>query len=230
MNRPTGRIVEMGDKVDAWDGQYPDSDPGNARNEAVIRALVQQAHALLAQQRDGFVQEHASAATKDQLRRAMASPIAHLSEVGRSAAKDQPELGSSYRIKPSKSTVLGFQTMVGAMVDTSKAHKDLLVSHGMAAPMLDSLEQMLEQFKAAVTLGRQGRAAHVSATRQLKQVVADIVRTVRKMDGRNRQRFVDNGQALGEWISASTLLGVSRAATAKDPVAPAAEGDVRPAA
>ncbi len=219
----------MGDKAEAWNTKYPDDDAGNARNAAVLKSLMQQAHALLAQQRDGFVQEHASATTKEQLRRAMATPINHLSQVGRAAAKDQPELGSSYRVKPSKSTVLGFQTMVGAMVETSKAHKDVLVTHGLAAPMLDSLEQMLEQFKAAVTLGSAGRAAHVSATRALKQITADIVGTVRVMDGRNRQRFESNGQVLGEWISASTVLGKPRGTAEEPKVPPEASGE-RPAA
>lgn len=235
MNRPTGRAIEMGDKADAWNTKYPDDDAGNARNAAALKALMQQAHALLAQQRGGFVQEHASAEAKRQLRRAMTGPIGHLSEVGRAAAKDQPELGSSYRVKPSKSTVLAFQTMVGAMVETSKAHKDVLVTHGLAAPMLDQLEQMLEQFKAAVTLGSEGRAGHVAATLALKQITLEIVRTVRVMDGRNRQRFASNGQVLGEWISASTVLGASRGKTEEEPEAPVegakpADGDVRPAA
>jgi hypothetical protein len=229
MNKPTGRIVVMGDKANSWNDKYPDDDAGNARNAAVLKSLVQQAHALLAQQRDGLVQRHASAEAKIQLRRDMASPIAHLSEVGRAAAKDQPELGSTYRIKPSKSSVLAFQTMIGAMLETSKAHKDVLVSHGLAVPVLESLEQMHEQLKAAVTLGAEGRAAHVSATRQLKQVAAEIARVVRVMDGRNRQRFAGNGQALGEWISASTPLGVPRG-TAEEPVVPPDSSSERPAA
>jgi hypothetical protein len=229
MNKPTGRIVEMGDKADGWNDKYPDDDAGNARNAAVLKSLVQQAHALLAQQREGFVQRHASAQAKIQLRQDMASPIDHLAEVGRAAAKDQPELGSSYRIKPSRSTVLAFQTMVGAMLETSKAHKDVLVRHGLAVPVLESLERMHEQFKAAVTLGTEGRAAHMSATRQLKQVALEIARIVRVMDGRNRQRFAGNGQALGEWISASTVLGVPRG-TAGGPEAQPEPSGERPAA
>ena len=225
----------MGDKANGWSGKYPDDDAGNARNAAVLKSLMQQAHVLLAQQREGFVQEHASATTKEQLRRAMGGPMNHLSRVGRAAAKDQPELGSTYRIKPSKSTVLGLQTMVGTMVETSKAHQDLLVSHGLAVPMLDSLERLLAQFKAAVALGSAGRAAHVSATRALKQVTAEIVRTVRVMDGRNRQRFESNGQVLGEWISASTVLGNPRGPVEDASEGPGeggkpAAGDVRPAA
>jgi hypothetical protein len=53
------------------------------------------------------------------------------------------------------------------------------------------------------------------------------------MDGRNRQRFADDAQLLGSWISASRVLGNSpRAGT--DAVVPEegtpSEGEVRPAA
>ncbi len=35
------------------------------------------------------------------------------------------------------------------------------------------------------------------------------------MDGRNRQRFADQEQLLGSWISASTVLGKPRAGDAE---------------
>jgi hypothetical protein len=73
----------------------------------------------------------------------------------------------------------------------------------------------------------------MGATRELKAVASEIVRAVRLMDGRNRQRFADDAQLLGSWISASRVLGNSpRAGT--DAVVPEenkpAEGEVRPAA
>jgi hypothetical protein len=40
---------------------------------------------------------------------------------------------------------------------------------------------------------------------------AEIVRAVRVMDGRNRQRFAEDGQLLGSWISASTVRGTPTA-------------------
>ncbi len=49
------------------------------------------------------------------------------------------------------------------------------------------------------------------------------------MDGRNRQRFADDGQLLGSWIGASTVLGKSRGGTEPEGETPAG-GEVRPAA
>ena len=220
----------MGDRVDAWNDRHPDDDAGNAGNAARIKALVQQAHTLLAQQREGFVHVHASATRKAELRRAMATSIRHLSRVGRAAATDQPEVGSSFRFKPSGFTTLAFRTAVGSMISRPEPTRRCWW-RGLAVPMLNALAQMLDQFDAAVTLGSDGRAEHVSATRQLNQVAADIARTVRVMDGRNRQRFQNDGQALGEWISASTVLGTPRGSSeAETPDGSTPAGDVRPAA
>jgi hypothetical protein len=46
-----------------------------------------------------------------------------------------------------------------------------------------------------------------------RAVAPEIVRTVRVMDARNRQRFSDQGKLLGSWISASTVLGTPRPGT-----------------
>jgi hypothetical protein len=88
---------------------------------------------------------------------------------------------------------------------------------------------MLDQFDAAVEAGNDGRTAHLGATRELETVAQEIVRTVRVMDGRNRQRFAEDGQLLGSWISASTVLGTPRAGVEPEGGTPAS-GEVRPAA
>ena len=95
--------------------------------------------------------------------------------------------------------------------------------------VLDEFVQMLDQFDAAVALGIKGKTAHVGATRELRAVASEIVRTVRLMDGRNRQRFAADGQLLGSWISASTVLGTPRPGTESEGETPAG-GEVRPAA
>jgi hypothetical protein len=95
--------------------------------------------------------------------------------------------------------------------------------------VLDEFVQTLDQFDAAVALGNDGRTAHVGATRALRAVATEIVRTVRVMDGRNRQRFADQEQLLGSWISASTVLGSPRPGAEPEGGTPAG-GEVRPAA
>ena len=119
------------------------------------------------------------------------------------------------------------------MASAAQTHRELLAKHGLAQSVLDQFVQLLDQFDAAVALGNDGRMAHVGATRELRAVASEIVRTVRVMDGRNRQRFAEDGQLLGSWIGASTVLGTpragSQAAEEKDGGTPAG-GEERPAA
>jgi hypothetical protein len=228
----------MGERVDLWDDQYPDDDAGNARNAAIVKGLVTQARALLAEQRQGFVSRHAGSIRKKELRREMSAPIAHLSHVARAAATEQHELGIAFRFKPSSDTYLSYRAAAGSMVDAAQSNRELLVKYGLAVPMLDSLAHQLEEFDAAVILSDEGRAKHVAATRELKRVATEIARTVKVMDGRNRQRFQNDGRVLGLWISASTVLGTPRSATEQEeqppagenPATPPSAGDVRPAA
>jgi hypothetical protein len=132
-----------------------------------------QARGLLAQQRAGFLNRHKGTVRKRELRREMSGPIAHLFAVGRVAATDNPDLGSTFRFKPSTSTSLAFQTAVDGMITAAQAHRELLVKHGLAAPMLDALVQMRDQYNAAVIQSSEGRSAHVAATRSLKKIATE---------------------------------------------------------
>jgi hypothetical protein len=131
------------------------------------------------------------------------------------------------------------------MASAAEAHKETLAKYGFALPVLQEFGRMLDEFDAAVALGNDGRTAHLGATRELKAVAQEIVRTVRVMDGPNRQRFADDGQLLGSWLGASRVLGRRRAGTEVGSVAPVVPapgpapategqaptaGDVRPAA
>jgi hypothetical protein len=70
---------------------------------------------------------------------------------------------------------------------------------------------------------------HPGGTRGIRAVASKIGRAVRVMDGRNRQRFAEEGQLLGSWISASTVLGTPRAGVEPEGGTPAG-WEVRPAA
>ncbi len=105
----------------------------------------------------------------------------------------------------------------------------VLLKHGLAQSVLEELVRMLDQFDAAVALGIEGKTAHVGATRELRAVASEIARTVRVMNGRNRQRFATDEQLLGSWINASKVLGTPRPAPESEG-GTSAGGEVRPAA
>ncbi len=179
----------------------------------------------------------AASARKEALRRAiLAVPIAHLAAVSRAAAREDHELGSAFRFKPGKKTFLAFRTAARTMLAAGQAHREVLVKYGLSDSVLEQFGRMLDEFDAAVTLGNEGRTRHMGATAELRQVALEIGRTVRVMDGRNRQRFQEDGQLLAAWLGARAVLGTPRGGSpGAGPVAPAVEGtsptgEERPAA
>jgi hypothetical protein len=137
-------------------------------------------------------------------------PVAHLAEVGRAAAREDHELGEMFQFKPSANTFLAFGTAARSMAAAAQEHRDVLLKYGLSQSVLDEFLRKLDEFDAAIALGNQGRTAHVGATREIGSVAREIVRAVRLMDGRSRQRFAGQEQLLGSWISASTVLGHTR--------------------
>jgi hypothetical protein len=237
MDATSRRKIEMGRRAADFGRPHPDSDAGYTAAAARLEQLVARADALATAQRNGLVDVRAASARKQELRGAMLSgPIAHLAQVGKVAAREEHELGKTFRFKPGASTFLAFWTAARSMATEAQTHREVLVKHGLAESVLEQFAQMLDQFDAAVALGNNGRTAHVGATREVQAVAAEIVQTVRVMDGRNRQRFQGDGQLLGSWISASTVLGSRRGMPDAPGTLPTPEGaappagDVRPAA
>jgi hypothetical protein len=231
MDAQSRRKIEMGRRALEFSRAHPDTESGTAAVTARLERLLARANEVAAAQRDGIIHVRAASARKEELRRQMLLvPIAHLAEVGRAAAREEHELGKTFRFKPTANTFLAFRTAARGMAGAAETHKEVLLKHGLSQSVLDEFVRKLDEFDAAVALGNDGRTAHVGATRELRAVSSEIVRAVRLMDGRNRQRFAEDGQLLGSWISASTVLGTpARSGTESEGETPAG-GEVRPAA
>jgi hypothetical protein len=222
----------MGTRALEFCHAHPDTEPGTVTAVARLEQLLARATETATVQRDGLIHVRAARARKEELRRHMREiPIAHLAEVGRAAAREQHELAKTFSFKPGADTFLAFRTAARSMASAAETNRKLLVKYGLSESVLDEFIQELDQFDAAIALGNDGRTAHVGATRDLGVVSVEIVRTVRLMEGRNRQRFADQEQLLGSWISASTVLGKpGRTAAEPEGGPPATGGEVRPAA
>ena len=228
MNAHSRRRVEMGTRALEFSRAHPDSEPGGGF--ARLEQLIARANQAAAAQRDGIIQVRAARSRKEDLRRAMLQvPIAHLAEVGRAAAQEEHELGKAFRFRPDASTYFAFRTAARGMAAAAEEHRETLLKYGLSQSVLDELVRMLDQFEAAVVLGHEGRAAHVGATRDLRAVSTEIFRTVRVMDGRNRQRFAQDVQLLGSWISASTVFRKPQPEQDPEEETPGG-GEARPAA
>ena len=247
MDAKSRRKIDMGDSALVVSRTRPDSDAGHNVSLAQLEDAVARGKKAAAAQRQALVDLRTSTAQKKELRRAMLQgPIAHLAGVGKLAAKEVPELSKSVLKKPGVGSYLSFLTAARTLQAAAEANKEVLAKFGQSESVLAQFGQLLDQFDAAVSLGKEGRTTHKGATLELRTVATLIAQTVRVMDARNRQRFQDDPQALGSWLSAKQVLGNpngSGAAAPADtgnsgtPAAPAvpgsdtpAGGDVRPAA
>ena len=81
---------------------------------------------------------------------------------------------------------------------------------------------------AAVTLAEEARSAHKGATTHLNDLAKEVRLIVRTLDGRNRIRFKNDAKLLGEWLSASTILGKPGPAAGSEPAESPAAGPTQP--
>ena len=226
----------VGRAVDFSDAR-PDTDAGHGVSVARLKAIRGRMEELSAVQRAGLIDVHTGAEEKRRLRREMlAGPIAHLSEVGRLAAKDHPELANKDRYTPSGNTYVAHLTAARSMRGEAEAHKEVLAQYGLSEAVLEVFEHLLGQFDVAVALGNAGRAAHTGATQELVALGKEARRILRAMHARNHQRFRNDEQSLGAWASASAVFGTrGRNEPGETPEqgaggTPEVGGDVRPAA
>jgi hypothetical protein len=230
MNGDVRRTFEMVARAVNFSDAQPDTDSGQVVSVERLKVVKAQMEQVAALQRAGLIDVHTGAVEKRRLRREMlAGPIAHLSEVGGLAGREHPDLVNKFRYKPSGSTYLAHRTAGRSMQAEAETHKEVLAKFGLSEAVLEVFGQLLDQFDAAVKLGSDGRAAHTGATQRLGALAQEAGRIVRAMDARNRYRFKNDGQLLGAWVTASTVLG--RPAVSGPVGEPeSGGGDVRPAA
>lgn len=240
MNGDVRRTREMVASAVDFSDARPDTDAGQAVSVGRLKEVKARMEVLAATQRAGVVDKHAGAQDKRTIRREMlAGPIAHLAEVGKLASREQRELATVFRLKPGTTTYLATLTAARAMLAAAETHRAVLTKYGLSESEVEVLRQLLSQFDTAIKRTTDGRAAHMGATLELKTLAVEAGQIVRAMDARNRHRFIGDGESLGAWISASTLVarkrGGSGAAAELAPSGaeggtPVAGGEVRPAA
>jgi hypothetical protein len=224
MDAQARRIFEMGTRAVEFMIAHPDPEPGTGEQVARLQQLLARQDRVATAQRNGLIDVRAASEQKNKLRREMLSVhIAHLAEVGLAAARDQHELDKLFRFRPEANSFQAFRTAARAMATAAETHRDVLLKYGLSEPVRVEFGKKLDEFEAALALGNDGKTAHVGATRELGSVPVQVARAVRVLDARNRQRFADDGQLLGSWLSASKVLGRAQPDTAA-PAEPPAGG------
>lgn len=243
MDADVRRSIDMGTRTHTFGTTHAVASPDFGVLLTQLTGLLARGTALAAQQRDGFVERAAASARKRELERTIrAVHVAHLAQAGQLAARDDHEIGSTFRLAPATGSFTAFRTAVGSMAEAAERHREALVKRGMSGTVLADLGEAVKQFDLAVERANAARAAHVAASAELRAVGAEIVQVVRMLDAVARLEFKDDPSLLAAWKSVSRRQAVSRDGSAAEVPGPApapttegqpatpAVGDVRPAA
>jgi hypothetical protein len=233
MKAKTRRKIEMGSRALGFSIAHPDASPGYATTLARLEDRLTRAKQLIDLQREGIAQVRGATEQKQQFRKTMhRTQLRHLARVAEGAAKEVPELAQKFVMKPEKIPYIEFQASARAMAAEAQNQKELLVKHGLADTLLESLVKNLDRFDQVVGRGTEARRAHVGASMELDVIGDEILHHVKVMDALNRFRFQDAVEILAEWDSASNVFGPVHPAGDKptSPGEPPAGGEVRPAA
>lgn len=196
-----------------------------------LEELIERFDTLAAQQRDGVVVSRAAVQQRAGVRRALQGKMLRcLAALGAAAGKENVELAAQFRLPRIRVTNHAFLTMARGMLKKATAQKDLLVSRGMTAKLLDDLALAIGEFDKTLEATRAGRRDHVGASADLRSVAAGIAEQVRLLDGLVRYRFGDNAELMGAWASARNVEGPFRSHAEAKPAGSEVPGAVVSAA
>ena len=234
MNATLRRRLERAVRVRDFIRAHLTDGAGEGTALTRLEELIQRADALATQQRAGRVATRAASLQRAQLRHALQSKLLiYLAAVGAVAAKGNTELAPQFQPPPAGANNQTFLTAARGMLEKATAQKDLLVSRGMSAQLVDDLTAALAKYEQTLEATRSGRRDHVGASADLESVLSEITEQVRLLDGLVRYRFSDNAELMGAWASARNVLGPFRSKTeppAEEGQAPEGPDVVKPAA
>ena len=182
-------------------------------HEDVVTRLEERlarADTLGIQQRAGTGDAQAATArrmqTRLQIEFALLGPLV---KVGKSAARTSPELLGKFKLSQPKASHKAFLIAARTMLGEATTAKDLLVSKGLAAKLLEDLAKALDRFEAESNAINLSRRAHIGARIELTEVAANLTDLVNVLDAFNRYRYQEDPEQLAVWNAARSVVSHS---------------------
>jgi hypothetical protein len=221
MKAKTRHKIEMGARALIFSRAHPDPSPGYIIAVANLEECVALGKRLAQLQITSRNEVHATAGQKRTLLRVMRrAHVAHLRYVARVAQREAAGLVEKFVLPRGSIPLLAFRSAARTMLAEAERSRDLMVRHGLADTMFQSLQQSLEEFDRAIEQGNEAHRRQVGASAGLDKVGDEIVRIVGILDPLNRFRFANAPELLVEWASASHVVAIPRPAAGEE--APAA--------
>jgi hypothetical protein len=205
------RKLDMGDRVRGFNAAHPSPDPAWVGLAQQLDERCARAAELAEVQAGRAAEARASTAHHMKLRRRLRTGLVRvLVKAGQTAAKTDPSLEQRFRPVRGGAASREFITAVRALVTAAREHGDALASHGAPPELIDRAAALLDQYVTATREGLTALNARVEAGAALKEVTAEVVGLVGRLDALNRDRFLDEPELLTAWASARNVLGPFR--------------------
>jgi hypothetical protein len=207
MDRQVRRKLAMAGSVLTFSRKYPSEDASYTLVLDRLDGTIVRMENLAKQQEGGYVSKHSSSVRRADLRsRLQRGLLRHLVTVAEDVGSESPAVGEKFRIPRFNATHAAFRAAASEMLDQARANQELLVKHGLSAPMLDQLDAAIKEFDGSLQETDDGRQSHVSARAELKALSEEISRLVRMLDGFNRYRFHHDPELITAWESAKHVV------------------------
>lgn len=184
---------------------------------ARLEELLERSEALDAQQQTGLEATRLAVVKRDDLRRTLQNTfLRFLAAVATVAARENTDLLLKFRIPPKGASNQAFLSAARGILVKATAQREVLVSQGLSASLLDDTAATLAEFEKTLEATRSGRRDHTGASSDLRRVAVEIIEQLKLLDGLVRYRFGDNAERMGAWVSARNVLGPFRSRSERD--------------
>ncbi len=221
----------MATSVRTFSRAHPSADASYTLVLDRLDGTITRIEELAKQQESGYRSKHSAAVRRTDLRRRLqAGLLRHLVTAAEDVGSEVPSVGEKFRIPKANATHAGFRASASEMLDTARAHQDLLVKHGMSATLLDELDAAVKEFDASLEETDDSKQSHVAARAEMKTLCDEIMRLVGMLDGFNRYRFHHDPELIVAWESAKHVVTGPQPKEAEPTITPAPSGVEKPAA
>jgi len=207
MNRQVRRKLAMATSVRTFSRAHPSADASYVLVLDRLDGTISRIEELAKQQEGGYASKHsASVRRKDVRRRLQLGLLRHVVTAAEDAGSEAPEVAEQLHLPNSNGTHTAFRAQASELLSQARAHQEILVKHGMSAPLLDELDAALKEFDASAEETDGGKQSHVAARAEMKELADEIMRLVGMLDGFNRHRFYREPELIVAWESAKHVV------------------------
>ena len=203
MNRRTRVRLDTINRVYVFSQAHQATIAGYVEALKQMGDLLTRANTLAVQVESGERVAEASAARKEDTRRIIQDEhLAHLVRIARVSLPNDPELRRRFRLPKRGANQQKFVATVGAILEGAEQYRDLFIKEGMAETFVADLQAQLTAYLATDDQKSLSALRKVGAGADLKVVVAQLMKLVRRLDGINRKRWQNDSELLAAWNSA----------------------------